>query len=219
MSQGICAIVGAGPSLGMAIARRFGREGFSVALLARKPEHLAEYVGLLKQEGIDSHGFVADAGDSAALQQAFDRIRDRLGPADVLIYNAVVARSIQPAELDIETLVADFRVNVAGALASAQQVLPDMRAGGRGTIIFTGGGLALNPLAQYASLSVDKAALRNLTFTLSEELEAEGIHVATVTIAGFVRAGTHFDPDLIAEYYWQLHTQPAVSWEREKIYR
>lgn len=169
MSQGICVIVGAGPSLGMAVARRFGREGYRLALLARRPEQLADYVGQLRQDGIDAHGYAADAGDEPSLRQAFGRIRERLGPVDVLIYNAVVVRSTHPAELEIETLVADFRVNVAGALASAQQVLADMRERRGGTIIFTGGGLALNPLAQYASLSIDKAALRNLTFTLSEE--------------------------------------------------
>ena len=64
-----------------------------------------------------------------------------------------------------------------------------------------------------------KARLRNLCFGLAAELEPAGIHVATVTVAGFVQPGTDFDPDLIAEKYWELHNQPLGAWEDEIIYR
>jgi hypothetical protein len=64
-----------------------------------------------------------------------------------------------------------------------------------------------------------KASLRNLCFSLAAELEPAGIHVATVTVAGFVEPGTYFDPDLIVEKYWELHSQPVGMWEREIIYR
>ncbi|NJL35119.1 MAG: short-chain dehydrogenase, partial [Chloroflexaceae bacterium] len=89
----------------------------------------------------------------------------------------------------------------------------------RGTILFTGGGLALDPYAQYASLAIGKAGLRSLTYTLGAELEPQGIHVATVTIAGTVQPGTFFAPDLIAEQYWNLHTQAPGTWQREIVYR
>jgi len=94
-----------------------------------------------------------------------------------------------------------------------------MRASGKGTILFTGGGLALHPNPQVASLSVGKAAIRNLAYSLGAELELEGIQVATVTIAGYVKPGTHFDPDLIAETYWQLHTQKTGERQREIVYK
>lgn len=65
--------------------------------------------------------------------------------------------------------------------------------------------LALNPVVSRASAAISKAGLRNLTFTLAEELAPHGIHVGTVTIGGVVKAGTFFDPDAIAESFWNLH--------------
>ena len=64
-----------------------------------------------------------------------------------------------------------------------------------------------------------KASLRSLCFSLAAELEPAGIHVATITVAGFVQPGTYIDPDLIAEKYCELYSQPVGGWEREIVYR
>lgn len=219
MSDKTCVVVGAGPGVGLAVAQHFGREGFKVALVARRAEALAGYVQELAQSGIEAAGFPTDAANAEALKSTFFQIKAQLGNPEVLVYNAAAIRSGLPSEAEVEQVVADFRINVVGALVCAQQVIPDMTAQGRGTILFTGGGLALRPYPQYASLAVGKAALRNLTYSLGEELEASGVHVATVTIAGFVKPGTHFDPALIAEKYWELHTQEKGQWEREFVYQ
>jgi len=107
---------------------------------------------------------------------------------------------------------------VVGALIAAQACIPHMREAGQGMILFTGGGLALHPAPAYSSLAVGKAALRNLTKSLHDELKGDGIHVATVTIAGFVQAGTYFDPAKIAEAYFDLYAQPADSLDWEIVY-
>jgi short-subunit dehydrogenase len=205
--------------MGLAIARRFGREGFTLGLVARRAEALTGYAAELQQEGIDAAGFTANAGLTETLKEAFEQIKAQLGPPEVLVYNVAAITPGVPSQLPVEGLLANFTVNVAGALVAAQQVIPDMRAEGRGTILFTGGGLAFNPFPQAASLAIGKAGLRNLCYSLGEELEPEGIHVAIVTIAGTVKVGTFFDPARIAEKYWQLHSQPAGQWEREIIYR
>jgi len=98
-------------------------------------------------------------------------------------------------------------------------VLDGMMEAGHGTILLTGGGLALAPLADLASLSIGKAAVRSLAFSLAEELEPAGIHVATVTICGFVQEGTHFSPDRIAAEFWRLHQQSPGQFETEIAYR
>jgi short-subunit dehydrogenase len=215
----VCAIVGAGPGVSLAVARRFGREGFSLALLARGAEKLQAHAAALREMGFEARAFPADAADSASVQQAFTEINAQMGEPDVLIYNAAAMHEGLPSELPVSTLMDDFRINVAGALLCAQQVIPAMRARQRGTILLTGGGLALHPMARLASLALGKAALRNLGYSLSEELEPHGIHVASVTITGFVRPGTHFDPDRIAETYWALYKQPPGQQEREIIYQ
>jgi NAD(P)-dependent dehydrogenase (short-subunit alcohol dehydrogenase family) len=110
-------------------------------------------------------------------------------------------------------------VNVIGALISAKQVLPHMREQQRGSILFTGGGLALGPAPQYASLAMGKAALRNLAYSLGGELEDENILVGTVTIAGYIKPGTHFAPERIADAFWALHAQEPGQREHEIIYK
>lgn len=219
MSNPVCAIVGVGSGVSLAVARRFGREGFALALLARRAEAVEAHAADLSSAGLVARSFAADAADKAAMQRAFAQIRDQMGEPDILVYNAAVLRQGQPSELDSEVLVQDFWVNVVGALLCAQQVIPAMRARQRGTILFTGGGLALQPMAQYASLSMGKAALRNLCYSLGQELEPHNIQVATVTIAGFVQPGTHFDPDRIADAFWNLHAQPSDQRKREFVYQ
>jgi short-subunit dehydrogenase len=214
-----CIIVGAGPGVGQAVAQRFGREGFRLALVARRAATLTQLVDELRGQGHAAHGFSADAGDTASLHTALDLIRSQVGEPDVLVYNATAGAPGLPSRIDPDGLLADLRVSVVGALVAAQQVIPAMQARGQGTILFTGGGLALHPWPQAASLAIGKAGLRNLAYSLGAELEPAGIHVATVTIAGSVQSGTHFDPDLIAEAYWQLHSQPRGRWEREIVYR
>lgn len=220
MSDKICVVVGAGPGIGLAVAKRFGREGFQLALVARRAEALAQYATDLEQTGLTAHAFPADAANFNSLGQTFAQIKAQLGHPEVLVYNAAVVKPEPPSTLPVEDLSAAFRVNVAGALMCAQQqVISEMKARQRGTILFTGGGLALNPHPTYASLAASKAALRNLTYSLGADLAADGIQVAMVTIAGFVQPGTHFDPDLIAEKYWELHRQPSDQREREIVYR
>jgi len=86
------------------------------------------------------------------------------------------------------------------------------------SLLFTGGGLALTPHPRYAGLAVGKAALRNWVFSLAAELKPRGIHAATVTVAGFVKPDTPFDPNRIADAYWELHQQSPDQWQTEIVF-
>ncbi len=219
MSRKVAAVIGAGPGVGMAVAKRFAREGFRVALVARRADSVLDYARSLRESGAEAFGFAGDASDFADMERTLGRIDEEAGHPDVLVYNAAVLKRAQPTELSLEQLLEEFKVNVAGALLCAKHVAPAMREKKQGTILLTGGGLALSPMPLFASLSIGKAAIRSLAFSLAGELGASGIHVATVTICGFVKAGTHFDPDSIAEAYWNLHTQEPPKWETEFVYR
>ncbi|MBE9140710.1 SDR family NAD(P)-dependent oxidoreductase [Nodosilinea sp. LEGE 07088] len=219
MSQKVCVIVGFGTGVSAGVAKVFGKEGYTLALVARNPAKLADNAQVLIAEGFSVQTFTADAGDEASLIQAFTRIRAELGDPEVLIYNAAGFTPGKPSSLTSQGLVADFQVNVAGALAAVQQVLMAMQANRKGTILLTGGGLALYPAAEASSLSIGKAGIRSLAFTLAQELQESGIHVGTVTICGTVQSGTHFDPDAIAQSYLALHHQLPAAFETEVIYK
>jgi NAD(P)-dependent dehydrogenase (short-subunit alcohol dehydrogenase family) len=211
----ICAIVGAGPGLGAALARRFAAENFAILALSRAAQRGAPASGMLV--------WPADAADPENLAGALEGgARILGGPIAVLIYNAYRAIMAEPgpSSLDPAQLIEDFKVNVAGALSAARTVLPGMRACGTGTILFTGGGLAIDPTGWLpaASLAIGKAGLRSLALTLHQELAPDGIHAGTVTIAGQIQPGTSFDPDSIAAAFWSMHTDPPGRFRNEIVF-
>jgi NAD(P)-dependent dehydrogenase (short-subunit alcohol dehydrogenase family) len=95
-------------------------------------------------------------------------------------------------------------VDVIGAIVVTQVSVPAMRAAGSGTIIVTGGGFADHPIPAPATVSIGKAGLRSAATMLGADLAPDGIHVATLTIAGQIVVGTDFDPKKIAERYWEV---------------
>jgi NADP-dependent 3-hydroxy acid dehydrogenase YdfG len=212
-------IIGMGAGVSAAVARRFAREGYAVGAVARSADKLAQHLEALRASGIRAVGATADAGQIHSLREALGALRTELGDPEVLVYNAAGV-SYQPlASLGAEQFAADLAVSVVGAFTAAQAVLPAMRARGSGTLLLTGGGFAFEPMPVMASLGVGKAAIRNLAFSLHADLKGSGVRAATVTICGTVAPGTAFDPDRIAEAYWQLHGQPVESFERELQFR
>lgn len=210
-------IVGAGPGMGLALARRFGAGGFRISLVARRQETLNRFVASLRTRRNAAAGYVADAGDWHGLADTIAAAEKEHGPCEVLCYNPA-GRIVSPlADVEPEVLVDTLRVNVVGALAAVRAVLPGMRERGRGSILFTGGGLAVRPLPKFGALAIGKAAQRSMVQTLSAELQGSGIYVGTVLIAGYVQGGTDFDPDRIAEEFWRLHTEHPP--ESEVLFR
>jgi len=211
----VCAIVGAGPGLGTALARRFAAGGYAVLGLLRNAESSTPPEGTIF--------WPADAADPENLAGALEGGARALGaPIEVLIYNAYRSTMVQPGPSALDPLQAieDFKVNVAGALAAARAVLPAMRAAARGTILFTGGGLALDPTGWLpaASLAIGKSGLRSLAFTLHAELAPAGIHAGTVTVTGQIAPGTAFDPGAIADAFWAMHADPPENFRSEIIF-
>ena len=198
-------IIGAGAGLGLAITRTFGRKGFHAVLASRRAEGRSKLIAELESEGIAAKGIDVDCADPGAV---FDAVA-KVGPIDVLVYNAAAITLAPPSSLDPKQLMTDITVSAVSALAAAQAVIPDMKARGRGTILLTGGGFALSPSAALASLGMGKAALRNLAFSLHDELRPHSIRAGTVTILGEVKPGTPFDPGRIAEEFWRMHEDRA----------
>lgn len=215
----VCAVIGAGPGIGLAVARRFGREGMKVALLSRRGGEMARAAEELVAQGLEARGYACDAERAHDITDALAAVAHDLGPITCLVYNAAVIKPGGPLEVGLEQLVRHFRVDVGGALVAAQRVVPHMKATGRGTLLFTGGGLALEPWPQMTALSVGKAGMRSLALALHKELKPAGIHVATVTIDGLVDKGGKLDPDAIAGAYWELHRQPPGAFEAERVLR
>jgi NAD(P)-dependent dehydrogenase (short-subunit alcohol dehydrogenase family) len=213
------AIVGAGPGMGMALARRFGRFGAPVALIARGGERLAQHVEELAAVGVAAHAFPADVGHEPSLRLALEGFAAAHGAPAVLIHNASANLPGVPSQVPPDDVLAGFRVGVLSALVALQEVAPAMTAAGRGTFLVTGGGVALTPWPGATALSIQKAGVRALALAAARELAPAGIHVATVTVAGVISAGSAFDPDKITAAFWHLHAQAPADWETEVVFR
>jgi NADP-dependent 3-hydroxy acid dehydrogenase YdfG len=216
---GSIVVVGAGPGLGVAVARRFGREGYRVGLVARRQEMVDQLVEELAVDKIEAFGAAGDAGSRKSLRRALDTLTECVGEPTVFVYNVSVTVPGLPSKVDADDVLDALASMVGGLVNGVQRVLPAMRAERRGTILVTGSGVAIDPWVEAAGLSLSKAAQRNYAHSLHREVIDDDVHAATVTIRGVMQPGTAFDPQLIAEDYWTLHRQPRAEWSWEHVYR
>jgi NADP-dependent 3-hydroxy acid dehydrogenase YdfG len=128
------AIIGAGPGLGAAVARRFGREGFAVALVARDQARLEALAGELMEDGVSARGYAADVRDRDALRRVLRNAADELGPVEVLQYSPIPSRDFLKPVLETTQadLAAAVEFSILGSFAAVDAVLPAMRAAGTG---------------------------------------------------------------------------------------
>ncbi|MHA7190573.1 SDR family NAD(P)-dependent oxidoreductase [Arthrobacter sp. MDT2-16] len=206
------AIIGAGRGLGAAVARRFGAEGFSVALLSRNQGKLDALADDLGKEGIHARGFAADVRNPDSIAAALESAAETLGPIEVLQYSPLPQKDFMRPVL--ETTPADLRgpieFSIYGSVAAVHQVLPGMRALGanRGTILFVNGGSAVKPGRSVTGTSVAFAGQAAYAQLLHEVLGEEGIQVSQLIIGGrIVEGDPEKDPNLLANLLWELHAK------------
>ena len=210
-------VVGAGPGISAATARRLGEKGCAVGLIGRRQGALAELGAELRQTVPRVEWAGADAGDPQSLRVAVTALADELGPVDVLLYNVSVGREAAVPDLSPEDLLGDLAAGTVGLQTAVRAVLPGMRERGSGTVLVTGGGSADRPIASMASLGVQKAALRALAEVQARTLAPEGIHVATVTVRGLVGEDQQIHPDRVAAVYAELVAETAGPPEEWRI--
>lgn len=198
-------IIGAGQGLSQKVAEKFAAEGFSINLISRSKENLEKIKQELKIKNIDIDYANADAGNADQLTQAIKSLPDFKKGFDAVLYNAAVLKATDILEETSESLSQDFAVNVANALHTLQINFDGLKQK-KGTFLLTGGGFALHPSADFGSLSIGKAGLRNLAFQLHERLKEYDIYVGLLTVAGFIKSDsdTH-SPALLADLYWNLY--------------
>lgn len=180
MSEKVAAILGVGPGLGAAIARRFAREGFAVALMARREESLDGVKKEIEAGGGKALPVPADATDPSSVEAAFEKVKSGLGGPEVFVYNAGAFQMGGILDLSPEKFDECFRANCAGAFYASRQVLPAMVEEGRGTILLTGATASLRGSARFSALAVGKFGLRALAQSMARELGPQGVHVAHI---------------------------------------
>jgi NAD(P)-dependent dehydrogenase (short-subunit alcohol dehydrogenase family) len=202
-------VVGAGPNLGLAIGRRFGREGLPVGLVSRDKAKLDGLVEQLEADGIQASGEAADIREPDALARAIGALADRLGAVEVLEYSPLPAQEfMRPIlEMTADDIRGPLEFSVIGAVAATQAVLGPMREAGRGTILFTTGAafITLNP--ERAGVGVSFSGEVAYARMLHQVLADESIHVAHTAVHGRIAPGEQFEPEEIADLLWRHHSE------------
>jgi NAD(P)-dependent dehydrogenase (short-subunit alcohol dehydrogenase family) len=213
MTRPVVVVVGAGPGVGLSVARRFGRDGYAVVLLARGADGLAQLGTSLESAGVDVSWTAVDVTDDTAVHRAVSEAGERAGRIDVLHFNPSAFRHKDPLALTTEELIEDLRLGVGALLPAVQAARPFMTAGGRVTA--TGSMAADNPWHEAASLGVQKAGLRNLVRSIDATLRPHGIRAVSVTVNGTLAPDTAFAPEHVADAVFDAARQDPSAWRDE----
>lgn len=211
-------VFGYGPGISHATAERFGREGYSLALVGRNAERLADGVTRLSTEGFDARAYQSDGSDPETIRRTIAEIQRDLGTVTTLLWTAFrsggVTDVLSTRPEDLERV---FDVGVAGLLACTQAVLADLKSTPGAAILVANGAVGENTseadgfakLLGIDGVGLENAAKSKLVGILAERLREFDVYVGEVTIAGSVAGtatatATAIDPVLIAETFWSL---------------
>lgn len=213
--------------LGASVARRFGREGFQVALVARRIEPLQALVDELAAEGIEAAAFTADLSDQVAAVAAVEAIRERFGRIDVLEYAPISSEFgfIPARALTAAQLRPFLELLLLTPVEIIQAVLPELVERGEGAILIGHGASAVHPSAELSGVGPAMAAMRNYLHSLHAEVAGSGVSVGTIAVTAMIaRSAAHdalesgalelpegmvisvVDPDELADVLWGLTT-------------
>jgi NAD(P)-dependent dehydrogenase (short-subunit alcohol dehydrogenase family) len=229
--------VGARWGVGGAIAQKFAREGFFVALTTRSEPNASALAAAIREQGGACAIVELDVASQDSIAAAFARIRDDAGDPDVLIYNAgyLEGRDLPPEKELLEHIPVEMfdtaqHIASRGPFLVAKEVLPAMRRKGAGSLFFTNNAKSLRGTKRMTgeSLYYPRVMMRTLAQVLTEEYSEHGVHVANVVIDGTIDSpGTRalpkvqnrpeivMNPMKIAEAFYYLHTQDRSCWTHE----
>ncbi|MDR3388863.1 MAG: SDR family oxidoreductase, partial [Rudaea sp.] len=180
------AVTGGGTGLGKAIAIEFARLGANIAILSRKPEHLAAGVRAIEELGAKAIAVACDVRDPVAIASAFDEIEVKFGPIDILINNAA-GNFPAPAE---EMTPNGFRTVVDIVLngtynCSREFALRRLAAHRGGAILNIGATYSWTGGPGTAHSAAAKAGVTNLTQSLAVEWAPDDIRVNCIAPGRF----------------------------------
>lgn len=217
------AIIGVGPGLGMSMARRFGREGFRVALVSRSDARHGAYLADLASHGIDATAHIADVTDADRLAVVLEEIGGA-GDVELAYYGPgpTSQQAVPITDIDVATAQSAFAW-VWPAVQVTRTVLPGMLSRAGGGLLFAGGLSSVRPMPMLGQIALAAAALRNYALTLHAALADRGVYAATLTIGGLVERGDihamvtadpdkygvangrTLDPDRLADTAWHMY--------------
>ena len=211
----VALVTGGGRGLGRAYALALAQAGMAVAVTARTESEIQATVQEIEQGGGRALAIPADVTDASAVAQMVAEVERQLGPVDLLVNNAGVARALALiVEIGEDEWWREMEVNLRGPFLCARAVLPTMIARRRGRIINVASRGGLIVFERASAYCVSKAALIRLSQFLAAETKEQGIAVFAIH-PGTVRTPMN-EYMRTAEIVRQR--APLIQQNRQKIY-
>ncbi|HEX3881223.1 MAG TPA: SDR family oxidoreductase [Stellaceae bacterium] len=177
-------VTGGSSGIGLALARLLAREAMDITLIARDEARLAAALALLedgrKHPFQSFRAISADLSDPDEAEQSVATAIAQLGPPELLVTSAGVARPGYFDELARDVFEEAMRVNYFGTLDAIRAAAPEMRARRRGRIVLISSGAGLVGIYGYTAYAASKFALRGLAEALRAELRPDGVAISIV---------------------------------------
>ena len=219
-----CIILGAGPSIGLATAKKFASAGFNIALASRNINNLKSLAKNNDLMNVNVKIYEVDASSEKQVINLVSSVEQELGPIEIGIYNPskFVKKSI--FDLSKKEIEESWKVSCLGGFIFGKEVAKRLVIRKKGTIIFTGATAGMRGSKDFAAFAIGKFGLRALAQSMARELHPLGIHILWVNIDGAVKREKNelnnkeenlIDPNDIANFYFQLHSQPRSAWSHD----
>ena len=177
----VALITGGGRGIGRATAIELAKEGVNVGLVGRTLENLEKVKEELKDYDIKVSVASADVSDLGDITAAVEKIRQELGPIDILLNNAGISKFGKFMELTPEEWTNIVDVNVKGVYYTTRAVLPEMVERQAGDIINISSTAGQKGGPVTSAYSASKAAVIGLSESLMMEVRKDNIRVVTLT--------------------------------------
>lgn len=195
----VAVVTGGTTGIGRAVAAALGRAGCRVAICARTEADLEETATALARDGSEVMAVPADVSREEDVERFAEGVRQELGPPDLLVNNAGIARfgaldELAPADFD-----AVFGVNVRGLFLCSRAFAPDMVERGDGVIVNVASLAGKNAFPGGTVYAASKHAVMGMSKSMMLELREHGVRVLTVCPGSvntpFFDKQDRFEPD------------------------
>ena len=172
-------VTGAGGGIGRAVVARFAQEGLRIAGTDRDRDSLAETAELAREVGAEFLDVVGDITDKSFRPALVKQVVDKYGQLDVLVNNAGMMSSGDPAQITEEAWDEIYGLNVKAPFFLTQSALPYLKER-QGAVVNLSSVLGLIGVQGGSAYSSSKAAIVGMTWALSIDLAPEGVRVNAV---------------------------------------
>lgn len=224
-------IVGAGDSLGAALAHRFAKEGMKVCVARRNADQLTTLIENIHASGGQAYAYGCDARKEEQIATLFETVEREVGPINLVVFNIGANVQFNIRETTAQKYYKVWEMACFAGFLTGREAAKHMAPRGVGTIFFTGATASIRGAEGYAAFSGAKHGLRSLAQSMAREFGKQGLHIVHSVIDGpidtpFVRerfpdlvasrpADGLLAPDDIADTYWHIHKQKRSAWTFE----